>query len=1164
MQYDLPEVAWDRIGRLIDRPMKPSMCWTKLPYVAERSQAAVDGEGICGALCVTYPSSEAKFISRGALERYAGYVTPRDAQRASLYAELIKRKNQWDQLMSPVAAENLEEFRELGLTFDPWEEVDAMLTPQWQHGRTDLFGRNIPNPFTYQYVVQPLGEAARVDLLNGKSAVAVRAKRSAVLHLKAYFFALFAAGLPVNALAMGGEGEVQNKYAALVALVLGWLKSFLMVLLGMFVRVGNAFSLDWYRGMSLEAQAVVDVVSLMLFFMALWFLTRRTQLKIVAASSGKKDRYLGQVLSEKGMVYRVRVNGKEYQLTADEDGTDCHQDEMAMPGSEYFPCRAKPVGAILVMNGQDTCQLFGTFWRLDEYLITARHCSNTLAQSTARVYLAPIKQTKRGNYEIDKSDPFRAPDDFFDPEHNVIASYEIDAFAREVDAKTWSLIRIGKAPIKVHSAYGQQVHSVGFTGDGLLVSASGKTLPDSGHELLHHTATTQKGFSGSILLCGNSVVGMHVSAAGEYNVAVRVELIQYLIDVGTGLESMSKNRKKYSYADASYKEHYRQNKMHGGIVDIKQLRDGKFSVVLTSGEATYGWGLEDLADCFGATGNYQRDLDILEDMVMDSRGVRNPRRGPIIEYDDERYHRNTFENVDVGSVRSRVSGKKTKKKPANKSVEMDVDRTYALQTGLKPIHGPAAPKEQPEAVQVIEDFKEEIKALGYEEGLFAYPDMSPTTERKSLEQHLRLFDKRVRSATKQPNEEEMKRCVALVGEMMQPASFVPTENYRTEAGVLDIIHSSIIDPKKASGYPYCENGQPTNKQVLASYGEKGFATHVLNEWDDLALQAKVFLKGEPTKQSKLSKGMPRVITGFPLHVTVKHAAIFRPLAESLVKHWKKIPVKFAFSPAQTGHIEHLASVLPGKIWESDKSNWDYMMSMWIANCCRDATKMLALKPPSWDDEQYQRYLSDIDGAFKQVFEKTLYRTSDGHLYTPRERGIMKSGWFMTIAQNSMAQLVVHVMTCIRLGLTNEEILALAIVAGGDDVNQEPVPQGVEAYVAAAAELGVEMEIHQRDSLYHSEYFSSDLRMGKEGPEFFPKRWTKHIEHLKVIKRDCLGGALVSHMANYRHDVAKFDLLQKMYHALNEKHPGDFPLNQLVSRNLLLAKQYGYEHAEWTF
>nr|UHS72000.1 MAG: hypothetical protein 1 [Luteoviridae sp.] len=1145
MQHELPQEVWERIGGYAGKEVVSEVTWENFAELLHKPKAEVDGEEIADAMASVQRIANSSLVSRATLERYAGYITPWNAQRASFYALLIKERNRWDQEVfdGPLLTD-------MDLTNELWDVIDDALVPS-----RGLWERNLPNPYTYQYVLLPVGDAARVDRLNEESATAVRNKRLSVLQLKAYFYALFVAGTLPNALATSGEVEAVNKYAALAALVLGWLKSFLTIVLGMTMRLCESINLDWYRDMSQEAQAVVDLVSLVVALLILSRAMRGEQLVLVAPRTKKMDRFLGQVLSEKGMRYKVRVNGTEYTLTADDEVTGIHQDEMAMPGSEYFPCRAQPVGAILVSTGESDIQLFGTFWRMDEYLITARHCSNTLAQSTARVYLASIRPTKKGNYEIDYSSPYKVDDDFFSPENNVIASFEVDAFAREVEAKVWSAIGLTKASTKIRSSYGQQVHSVGFTGDGLLVSASGKTLQNSGHENLFHTASTQKGFSGSILLCGNSVVGMHVSAAGEHNVAIRVELIQYMIDVGTGLENNSKNRKKYTYADASYKEHYRQHKWRGGVASLKLMRDGKYAIVLDNGEATYGWDRQGLVECFGATGDSRKDEDLFDDMIMDARGIRNVPRDRYVEYDDERYHRNTFENASVtGSVR------RAQKRPAKKAVVQDKEQqAYAVTTGLKPVHGPAAPKAQPEATQVIEDHMKEIVELGFEEGQFAYPDMAPATERKSLEAHLRLFDKRVRNVVAPPTEAEMKRCSSLVAQMMEAATFMPDEDYRTEAGVLDVIHSSIIDPKKASGYPYCERGQPTNKQVLASFGEKGFATHVLNEWNNLDVQAKVFLKGEPTKKTKLAKGMPRVIAGFPLHVTVKHAAIFKPFMKVLTQQWKQIPIKFAFSPALPSHIEHLADTLKGKIWESDKSTWDYMMHLWIAHCCRDSTKLLALKPPSWTEEQYTLYLSDIDGAFAQVFEHTKYRTSDGTLFEPKSKGIMKSGWYMTIAENSIAQLVVHVMTCIRLEMSDEEILATPIVAGGDDVNQDPVPAGISKYVEESAKLGVEMEIHERESLYHSEFFSSDLRKGTEGPQFYPKRWTKHIEHLKVIKRDCLGGALISHMGNYRHDAAKFNLLMKMYVALNDKFPAEFPKSQLVSRNLLLAKQYGYEH-----
>nr|UHS71969.1 MAG: hypothetical protein 1 [Luteoviridae sp.] len=1099
---------------------------------------------------------EKQLIRRGELMEYSGYRGHLEAQHASLYEMLVRARQSHDSTFPLTIVLMDGEVLTINPRFDPNMLLDLMMTPLDANTRRAYLAAGSlfdVNPWTYRYLIRPLGDEGRVTRLSGSQRDIVKCLRNTILGIKNYWFLSLLAGNVPCALAESASGTPINKYTALVSMVVGWLCDFCTLVIGILVRLSKCANLDWYRGLSPEVQAVVDVVCAVVAIKLFLKWTKQEDLNLVAPRTKKADQFLGQVLGEKGMVYKVRVNGIEHTLTASDEGAGCHQDEMAMPGSEYFPCRAQPVGALLVTTTDTDVQLFGTFWRMDDYLITARHCSNTLNQSTARVYLASIKSTKKGNYEVDRSNLYKAPDDFFSPENNVISSYDVDAFAREVDSKVWSQIGLTKASTKVRSAYGQQVHSVGFTGDGLLVSASGKTLADSGHEHLYHTASTQKGFSGSIILCGNSVVGMHVSAAGEHNVAVRTELIQYLIDVGSGLESNSKNNKKYTYADASYKEHYRQQKWRGGVVSLKTMRDGKYAIVLDNGEATYGWDLKGLVECFGATGDSRRDEDQFEDMIMDSVGIRARARERYIDYDDERYHRNTYENASIGSKLS----KKTVTKKARKTEE-----AFTIKMGLKPIHGPTAPKEQPEAVQVLEDFKDEIEALGYEAGQFRYPDMSAATERKSLEAHLRLFDERVRSATKPPTDAEMKRCSSLVAEMMKAASFVPDVDYNQEAGILSVINSSIIDPKKASGYPYCVQGQPTNKQVLGAYGEKGFAKHVKNEWHNLPFEVKNFLKGEPTKISKLDKGMPRCIEGFPLHVTVKHASVFRQLCIALVKQWKNTPVKYAFAPGNPGHIEHLKSVLPDKVWESDKSNWDYMMSLWMANCTRDAVKMLAIKPSQWTEEEYQTYLTDIDECFKQVFEEATYRTSDGTAFKPRHHGIMKSGWFMTIGANSITQLVVHVMTCIRLNMTNEEILGSPIFVGGDDVNQAPVEAGVEAYIGCAKELGVAMEIHQRDSLYQAEYFSSDLRLGPEGPQYFPKRWTKHIEHLKVVKKEFLGDALISHMENYRHDVPKFDLLNKIYLAMHDKYPGDFLKSRLVSRAMLLARQYGYEHAEW--
>jgi len=219
---------------------------------------------------------------------------------------------------------------------------------------------------------------------------------------------------------------------------------------------------------------------------------------------------------------------------------------------------------------------------------------------------------------------------------------------------------------------------------------------------------------------------------------------------------------------------------------------------------------------------------------------------------------------------------------------------------------------------------------------------------------------------------------------------------------------------------------------------------------------------------------------------------------------------------------------------------------------------LALRNPAWSEEEYQQYLDDVRNAFRQVFYDSKYRLTDGTTYHMQKNGIMKSGWFMTITVNTIAQIAIDVMTKIRLDMSNDEILALAMVAGGDDVNQDPGNMDKDTYIATAADLGVKMEIHEREDLEHSEFFSSDIRLGPDGLEFHPKRWGKHVEHLKIVKLEHLADALCSHMENYRHSAVKFKLWEDIYHKMRDAHPGHFPVEKLKSRQFLLAKQYGYE------
>jgi hypothetical protein len=512
---------------------------------------------------------------------------------------------------------------------------------------------------------------------------ALRKRRTLTVALKAYLYTMFlvnalpfASAQPVGSLDSFSSWFGGSRYAVWASARLDMMRSVGQLLALAFRKLISQVAVftkvwTWYVNLTDDDRVWVEIISVIVLYFVVRYL-RAPALRLTEKKVISKDRFLGQFMTEKGLYYKVSIGGKEYLLPssghAEKPG---HVDEMAMPGSEFFPCKAQPIGAILVATEGSDLSLFGTFWRCDDLFVTARHCSNTLSNSTARSYAAPLRQTRKGNWEIDDTKLVPLEENFFDPDQNLVTAYDVDVFVRDCPQSFWAKARVTKASTRVHSAYNLQVHSVGFTESGLLVSASGRTLEESGHELLHHTASTKKGFSGSIILCGSSVIGMHVSAADDHNVAIRVEWIKYLVERSCNDEA---RRKVYTYADASYKQHYRDNKWRGGVAKVQMMRDGNYAVVLRDGQATYGWDLPELVESFGY-GNPEKDYDMFEDMLWADKKTHGVQ---FVSFDDE--------NAGIKPAlpkrkKSRSSSKKKVPKP----------KGYTVEEGFKQVHGPRAP-----------------------------------------------------------------------------------------------------------------------------------------------------------------------------------------------------------------------------------------------------------------------------------------------------------------------------------------------------------------------------------------------------------------------------------------------------------------------------------------
>jgi len=460
---------------------------------------------------------------------------------------------------------------------------------------------------------------------------------------------------------------------------------------------------------------------------------------------------------------------------------------------------------------------------------------------------------------------------------------------------------------------------------------------------------------------------------------------------------------------------------------------------------------------------------------------------------------------------------------------------------------------------------EELTALGYEPEKFSWPIMSAEAERVSFEKHVNeIYAPRVVSIKSPPTPAEIARVVNITVRQLSPASFIVDKNYKTVENIMEIIDSSAVQDRKSPGFPYQENGLMTNGQVIERLGKRGLAETVLREWNE-PLVCRVFLKNEPTKKHKIDSGLTRIIAGFPLHKMIKHQALARNFASAIIDNWTETPAKFPFSPSNPGHCEHLFAIFKGrKVVESDKKNWDYSFYPYFYDIIKKIMMDLAVKPNDMTDESFEEYKIDVAGMIDEVCNAPQMRLSNGSVYRCEENGIMKSGWFLTIVFNTIAQIVLNNLVLMRMGVDDDDETN-PLIAGGDDVLQsfnDDILSRLDEYKEIAQDLGVKLEefvVHR--SFDGCEFFSHKFKIESGIIKFKPVNFSKAIYNIRAMKLQDLPLALSSHMGNYCFDKRKYEFFREMYLSFREDHPHEFLLKHVKSMNYLRQKAKGAECVE---
>lgn len=246
---------------------------------------------------------------------------------------------------------------------------------------------------------------------------------------------------------------------------------------------------------------------------------------------------------------------------------------------------------------------------------------------------------------------------------------------------------------------------------------------------------------------------------------------------------------------------------------------------------------------------------------------------------------------------------------------------------------------------------------------------------------------------------------------------------------------------------------------------------------DAADDLKVFIKQEPHKKAKLDEGRYRLISAVSAVDSMVDRMLFAPMQDLAVEKACLTPSAVGWTPIKGGY-RLVRARFPGRVFCADKSAWDWTVSGWMVDAAKELFKRLCLNPSD-------RWLDLVDRRFEMLFEKAVFRTSDGSRFEQDDRGLMKSGCYLTILMNTVLQVIVHFVASRRLGEEPGDILAM-----GDDTIQE-VPIDLDGYLLELRRLGVVVKPQVLD---YVEFAGFEFDMHKCVPAYENKH-RYHLEHL---------------------------------------------------------------------
>jgi len=384
---------------------------------------------------------------------------------------------------------------------------------------------------------------------------------------------------------------------------------------------------------------------------------------------------------------------------------------------------------------------------------------------------------------------------------------------------------------------------------------------------------------------------------------------------------------------------------------------------------------------------------------------------------------------------------------------------------------------------------------------FGWPQFGPQAELKSLRLQAARWLERAEQA-KIPSSEERERVIRKTVETYQNVQTNgPTSchgNRLTWEGFLIDFKSAVfsLELDAGIGVPYICYGRPTHRgwvedsqllPVLAQLTFIRLQKMMEVNWfsmtpaelvqHGLCDPIRLFVKGEPHKQSKLDEGRYRLIMSVSLVDQLVARVLFQNQNKREIALWHSIPSKPGFGLSSDGQVMDFTMSLSHQLkldplelisrWKellvpTDCSGFDWSVAEWMLQDDMEVRNRLTV--------DLNDATSRLRAAWLKCISNSVLSLSDGTLLEQKFPGVQKSGSYNTSSSNSR----IRVMAAYHCG-------ASWAVAMGDDALES-----VETDLAVYKNLGFKVEVSDELEFCSHIFRAPDLALPVGTPKMLYK------------------------------------------------------------------------------